>query len=171
LPNILTRVILFLSSYAPLMLILVIRDSFQSRPAAIGLVVVAAVSVLGLFVYLRLAAAFAAVPVTVSAVMSRDGHAMGYITSYLLPFLNVGFRDPWNAVSLGVVFVVLCILYVNSNLIHTNPILNLCGFHIFEIETAEKTKAAVISRRAHIRTGSTLGAVPLGDYVLMEKSG
>lgn len=169
-PNLLTRVVLFLSSYAPLFLILVVRDSFASRWASIGLGALAAGSLLVLFVYLRIAASLAPLPITVSSVTSRDGDAMGYFVSYLLPFLDVSFEDPGNAVGLGILLVVLGIVYVNSNLIHTNPILNLCGFHIFELESDEGKKLALIARRSYVRNGATVRAVPLGDYVVMEKA-
>jgi len=122
-----------------------------------------------LFVYLRLAASLAPLPVTVASVTARDGDAMGYFVSYLLPFLDVSFRDPGNAAALAIMLLVLCVLYVNSNLIHTNPILNLSGFHIFELQADDGRKLAFISRRPYIRTGATVRAVALGDYVMMEK--
>jgi hypothetical protein len=168
-PNLVTRIVLFLSSYAPLFLILVIRDSFASRWVSVGFGVLAAGSLLGLFVYLRLALSLAPLPITVSSVTARDGDAMAYFVTYLLPFLDVSFEDRGNAVALGILLLVLGVVYVNTNLVHTNPILNLCGFHIFELEADDGKKLAFISRRAYIRTGATVRAVALGDYVVMEK--
>ena len=47
-PNILTRLILFLSSYAPLFVIIAMRGWRESRHFAIGLVIVAVLSVVAL---------------------------------------------------------------------------------------------------------------------------
>jgi uncharacterized membrane protein YukC len=52
-PNTFTRLILFLSSYAPLFLIIAMRGWRESRYFAIGLVIVAVLSVVVLFAFLH----------------------------------------------------------------------------------------------------------------------
>jgi hypothetical protein len=168
-PNIPTRLILFLSSYAPLFLIIAMRGWRDSRYLAAGLAVVAVVSVAVLFIFLRTAQKLAADKVTVSSVVSRDGDAMSYIVTYLLPFLAVKLSDVTDVVSLGIVLFVIGLLYVNSNMIHTNPMLNIRGYHIFEIETGDGKTTALICKRSYIRTGSEVDAISIGDYVLLEK--
>jgi hypothetical protein len=167
--NLPTRVILFLSSYAPLLVILAIRDSFQNIYVTLALLSVAALSVVILFVYFRQAQSLASDAFLVKAIISKDGEAMGYIVTYLLPFFDIHFNEPANAISLGLVFLVLGVLYINSNMIYTNPILNLGGYHIYEIESADGKKSSLITRRPYIRIGSELSAVQLGNYVLLEK--
>jgi len=88
---------------------------------------------------------------------------------YLLPFLAVKLNDPTDLASLGIVLFVIGFLYVNSNMIHTNPVLNIVGYHIFEIVDGNGKTAALISKRAYIRTGSEINAISVGDYVLLEK--
>jgi hypothetical protein len=102
-------------------------------------------------------------------VISRDGDAMSYIVTYLLPFLAVKLNDPTDVVSLGIVLFVIGLLYVNSNMIHTNPVLNIVGYHIFEIEDGNGKTTALICKRSYIRTGSEIDAISVGDYVLLEK--
>src|ERR1700693_5744628 len=141
-PNILTRLILFLSSYAPLFLIIAVRGWKDSRSLAIALAAIAVLAVLVLFVFLHVVRKLSADKVAISSVISRDGDAMSYIVTYLLPFLAVKLNDPTDAISLGVVLCVIGLLYVNSNMIHTNPVLNIAGYHIFEIEDSNgKTTA------------------------------
>jgi len=94
---------------------------------------------------------------------------MSYIVTYLLPFLAVNLNDVMDAGSLGIVLTVIAVLYVNSNMIYTNPVLNLAGFHIFEIHDAEGKTSALISKRAYLRTGIEIQGVSVGDYVLLEK--
>jgi drug/metabolite transporter (DMT)-like permease len=168
-PNIPTRLILFLSSYAPLFLIVAMRGWRDSRHLAVGLAIVAVLSVVVLFAFLHTAQKLSAGKVSVSSVISRDGDAMSYIVTYLLPFLAVKLNDPTDVISLGIVFVVIGLLYVNSNMIHTNPVLNIVGHHIFEIVDSDGKTTALICKRSYIRTGSEIDAISIGDYVLLEK--
>jgi hypothetical protein len=168
-PNLLTRLILFLSSYAPLFVIVAMRGWRDTRPIAYALVGVAIISVIVLFIFLSSARKLASGKVSVASVVSRDGDIMSYIVTYLLPFLAVKLNDPMDVGSLAVVFIVIAILYVNSNMIQTNPVLNLVGYHLFEIQDADGKTASLICKRAYIRTGSEIDAVSIGDYVLLEK--
>ena len=168
-PTIPVRIVLFFSSYAPLFLIVAMRGWRDSRCLAIGLAVVAVVAVLVLFVFLRTARKLAADRITVDSVASRDGDAMSYIVTYLLPFLAVKLNDVTDVGSLGMVLLVIAILYVNSNMIYTNPVLNIAGYHVFEIHDADGKTTALICKRAYIRTGSEIDVISLGDYVLLEK--
>jgi hypothetical protein len=54
-------------------------------------------------------------------------------------------------------------------MIQTNPVLNIAGYHIFEIEDGDGKTASLICKRAYVRTGSEIDAVSIGDYVLLEK--
>lgn len=168
-PSIPTRLILFLSSYAPLFLIIAVRGWHESKPLATGLAVVAVLSVVVLFTYLGVVRSLSSGKVGITSVISRDGDAMSYIVTYLLPFLGVKLNDITDVVSLGVVLFVIGLLYVNSNMIHTNPVLNIVGFHIFEIEDDNGKTTALISARSYIRAHSEIDAISVGDYVLLEK--
>jgi hypothetical protein len=141
----------------------------KSRYLAVGVAIVAVLSVAVLFVFLRIAQKLAADKISVNSVVSRDGDAMSYIVTYLLPFLAVKLNDVTDAGSLGVVLLVIAVLYVNSNMIYTNPVLNIVGYHIFEIHDADGKPTALICKRAYIRTGSELNVISVGDYVLLEK--
>ena len=168
-PNTFTKLILFLSSYAPLFLIIAMRGWRDSRYFAVGLAIVAVLSVFVLFAFLHTVQKLSVAKVNVASVVSRDGDVMSYIVTYLLPFLAIKLNDPTDVISLGVVFIVIGLLYVNSNMIHTNPVLNIVGYHIFEIEDGNGKTTALICKRSYIRTNSEINAISLGDYVLLEK--
>jgi hypothetical protein len=63
----------------------------------------------------------------------------------------------------------LTILYINSNLIYVNPILNLMGYHIFEVDHAANKTSVVICKRHYLKASQRITAVSLGDYLLLEK--
>lgn len=168
-PNVLTRVILFLSSYAPLFLILAIRSWSDNHKISIALGAISSITLLILWIFVNQARSLAADKVVIASVNSRDGDVMSYIVTYLLPFLAVDFKQVGDVVSLGIFIFVIGLLYVNSNMIYTNPILNIAGYHIFEVQDGEGKTTALICKRTYVRTGAELDVVSLGDYVLMEK--
>ena len=168
-PNTLTRLILFLSSYAPLFLIIAMRCWSDSVLLAFSLTLVATLSVAILFVFLRVERNLAAEKIVVESAGSRDGDAMSYIVTYLLPFLAVKFNVPIDVTSLAAAFLVIAVIYISSNMIYTNPVLNLAGYHIFEIQDADGKTSALICKRPYVRTHSEMEVISLGNYVLLEK--
>ncbi len=52
----------------------------------------------------------------VTALQSRDGEVMGYIASYLIPFVAIPFGGWQQGVALLIFVIVLGIVYVNSNM-------------------------------------------------------
>ena len=95
---------------------------------------------------------------------------MSYIVTYLLPFLAIKLNDKMDVASVGLLLLVVGVLYVNSNLIHTNPILSMMGYHLFEIEDADKKTTTLICKRSYVKIGSEMNVVSVGDYVLLEKA-
>ena len=99
----------------------------------------------------------------------RDAEAMSYIVTYFLPFLGIS-GDNWpDAASLLLVYAVVAIIYVNSNLIYINPMLNLAGYRLFEVVGPKGKVSALITRRDYILPGAELNVVSLGNYVLLER--
>ena len=169
-PNIITQLVLFFSSYAPLFVILAIRTPAGQQKTAAALWLTALFSAIGLFVFLRTARGLAANAITIKSASPKDSDAMSYLVTYLVPFLDVHFSDISNAISLAILFITVGIIYVNSNMIHINPLLNFCCYHIFEVRDSDGKTWALISKQSYIRDGTALDAVILGNYVLFEKT-
>jgi len=81
-PNVFVRILLFLSSYAPLILIF----AFQAKTtvAIISFAVAAAVPVIVLFSVLKSTRNFAATRAAVVDASSKEAEAMSYIVTYLI---------------------------------------------------------------------------------------
>lgn len=168
-PNLFSRVLLFLSSYAPLFVILGIRNSFGNRGISIGLFVLAALSVLGLVGYLAVAQKLGSHDVTVQRASSWDSEAMSYVITYLLPFLGLDSNNRADQVSLAIFLLVVAILYISSNLIHMNPMLSILRYRILELDHDDGQRSILITRRSYIQTGAHVGVVSLSDSILLEK--
>ncbi len=133
-------------------------------PASIG-----AISLLGLAAFLHFVSTTSPRVQQVVQVQRKDAEVMAYIVSYVFPFLGLNFDDPMNVISLGIFFVILGIIYINSNMIHINPTLNIFGYHIYEIETPSGSTQTVISRKGRLIRGEKLNVVVIEDDLLMER--
>ncbi len=166
-PSLLIRLLLFLSSYFPLTLIIFILMFEKNLIIAATILVLGILGLAGVSLYLFTVQKLNPLSIEVAAVRRRDGEAMSYIVTYLLPFLAVPFSTVEQSIGLGIVFVVLGILYVCSDMIHINPMLNLLGFHIYEIELKNGDIYSIIAR-GRVRRGRTLSAVKVADDILLE---
>ena len=167
-PSLLTESTLFLSSFAPLIAIFALLNTFGRGVPSIVCLVVAAMSLVGLVVFMGFARALAPIDVTVGAVGNRDQDTIGYVVTYLLPFVAIG-ATTWKVRVAVIVFVVVVgALYVRAHLFYVNPILALVGFRLFEVEIAGAPSAILITRRHHLPTGSALRVRTLTNTVLLE---
>lgn len=167
-PSVLTRLLLFLSSYFPLSLIFFVILVHEHRILATGILAVGLGGLVWMLLYLRKAQTLSGLQIKIAAFHRRDAEAMAYIVSYIIPFLVIPFHGWKEGIALAIFFVVLGILYVNSNMIHINPMLNLFGYHLYEIVGEDGGEHALLARRT-IRHKENITAVKLGDEILLEK--
>ena len=104
---------------------------------------------------------------TVEHVERIDAEATSYIVTYVIPFLALP-SDTWeHGVALVILYLVLCILYVTTNMVHINPMLNLLGFHLYQITEAGNEYALIARRR--VRRGEYIKACKISSEVLLGK--
>src|SRR5690606_15560219 len=84
----------------------------------------------------------------VTAVYSRTADVTAYVASYVIPFVpseDPTFRD---IMSLVILLFVLGTIYVNSNLVYVNPMLNVIGLGLYEVHSDGAAHSTIaISRR------------------------
>lgn len=146
---------LFVSSYLPLFLLLIVRqvsvnseylnwagvswESVKMFGAKFGLsAFLITFSVIGAFGYWKTLANIEEVakngnPVIITDVKNKNSESIGYIATYIIPFLFQSF-DGWYECA-SVIFLLLIIyrIYINSSLLLINPLLSF-RFGIYEIE-------------------------------------
>lgn len=167
-PNLLTRIVLFLSSYTPLFLIMGVKYGLVHHYFGLATLLLSAASIAALLYYLRVARTFGADRVTVEKISGKDTEAMSYIVTYLIPFLDIKIEEVSNWVSLLLLFLVVAVLYVHSNLIYINPTLNVMNYHLFEIEIDGGKTTALLSKRSFVERGSQISVISLGDQIVLE---
>lgn len=166
--SIFIRFLLCLSSYFPLAAIFAVQFFFKgNKNGGVGALVVGLIGLIGISVYLRFVKRLNPMKIKVDSVMRRDGEAMSYIVSYLLPFIALPTGYLASCVSLGLFLFVLIILYMNSDMIHINPMLNMMGWHVYEITLSDGEIRTLISRR-RARKGLEINTIQMSEDIYLE---
>lgn len=167
--SIIARLLLFLSSYFPLALIFFFIFVENERWLAISILSIGVIGLIGMSIYLKKVYSLGPMQIKVATIQRRDGEAMSYIVTYVIPFLSIPFGGWKQGVALTIFFIVLSILYVNSNMIHINPMLNLAGYHIYEIALDDGGIHSLLTKRRIVR-GEELSVIKIGEDILLEKT-
>lgn len=161
------RLILFLSSYSPLFFIFAIQNPFKNVKISYALIAIGVMSIIVLWYLLSLMGKIEPEYLVITQVNHKDGEAMSYIVTYLIPFLGIDFSKTDNWVSLLIMFGILAIIYINSNLIYTNPLLNLSGYHIFEVQCEDGKTIMMVGKGSQIPLGRNVLAVHLDENIYL----
>lgn len=169
-PTIYMRVLLFFSSYFPLFLILGILFARKNWILSLVIVCLGSLALLELWRYLhdrrqRQQHSFT----KILDYHRRDSEAMSYIASYVVPFASFSLETIQQALALSVFVIVLLVLYVNSNMIYINPMLNLVGYHLYEIEIEHSNHSHYYLARKRLARGEIIHYVRISDEVLLEQ--
>jgi len=103
-------------------------------------------------------------------IQARDGDVMSYIASYVIPFITFEFTDWKLTIALVIFLFVLALLYINSGMIYINPMLNLAGYHLYEVTLEPDNVSYYLIARSRLKRGTQLYLVPMSDGVFLEKS-
>jgi hypothetical protein len=161
------RAQLFLSSYAPLFVILAIRfDATALR------VVCATLAALGI---LYLALVMFAVPrreqpraYVVTSTADASGQVAGYLATYLVPFVAVPSPSAGDIAGYAILAVVVALIFVRSDLAQINPVLYLLGWRVASITTGE-TGCYLVCRRLP-RPGTEISAVRVAGLLIRKEA-
>jgi hypothetical protein len=168
-PSIIVKILLFLSSYFPLFAILTLLSWSKNRNLAYAFIATGIFSWAGLELYLwYVRSRVHAEKLSIRSSQQRDAEILSYIVTYLIPFMADFSKPPLDLLALGIFFVVIGFLYVNSNMIHINPMLNLRGYHLFEVELKDGSSHSVLTKK-RLRCDTTINAVAIGDHVYLHK--
>lgn len=162
------RLTLFVSSYAPLLVVLGLLDSFGCWVINAFCIALAAASLLALWLAFRSWRRLATTRVVTARVRHRDADAIAYVASYLVPFASVG-ADGWRERAALLIFLsLLAVLYVRAHLFYVNPVLALFGFRLFELETDSGRVMLLISKRDYLQAQLPVDVHTLSDFVFLE---
>lgn len=160
------RARLFISSYAPLYLLLALR--FTDRALRYTTL---AIGVVGILDALRLVEwqprRVGASPYTVSEVRDHGSQVAGYLVTYLLPFLTIANPGVTDVLAYALFLGIAGLIFVRSDMADINPTLYVIGRRVFEINTSEGWSGFAVVRGSP-QPGDVLRAVHLDQGILVE---
>ncbi len=167
-PSLFVRCLLFVSSYFPLTLIFgfllwekhLLLASIMLFIGVSGLVV--------LLLYFRLIAPRRAQShEMITELNPHDGDVLSYVASYLVPFVSFDLTGTqlWAVI---VFLAVLLIIYVNSNMIYINPMLNVLGYHLYEVKIAKNESSFYLLTRKRVGLRSVIHVARIGDTTFLQ---
>jgi hypothetical protein len=164
----LSQILMFWSSYAPLLAVFAILDSFGRGLPSLICAVAAALG-FAMPMLLRFGAArLQPQPLHVDTAQIRDGDTLAYIATYLVPFAAIAAPTARERIALGVFFAVLAVLYVRNELFYVNPMLALFGYRLFQGSSPTGASVVLLSHRRFLKSGTELSARRLSGYVYWE---
>lgn len=168
-PSKFTRTLLFLSSYTPLFLILGVISWGKNYLLTFVFIIS------GICIYFLLKTFLTHTQRTVNSerikIISCEHHGsevLSYIVTYFLPFMVDFSKPPNELLALLLLFVTIGFLYVNSNMIHINPVLSAWGYQLYEVELVGGRKFSLLYK-GRLVVGTQLDAVPIGDAIYLQK--
>ena len=103
--------------------------------------------------------------VTIIKISNRNGDSIGYIATYIIPFIFQGFNTVYEVFALLFLLFIIYRIYINSSLLLVNPVINF-KYSIFEIEYEEQNgkrkSGMIIMRNANIEEGSIVKIYSIG---------
>ena len=165
------RWMLFISSYSPLTLIIFVLYIVPQPIYALVTLGIGIVGVVFTLVFFRIARNTVPVQEKIEGQQLKDADVMGYISAYIIP-LATYYIDGWQQIAvLLIFFIILGIVYTNSEMTRINPALNLLGYHLFEVTVENGAESyALFTRRQKIRRGDTIRMVDVGRGIFLEKT-
>ena len=173
------KILLFLSSYTPLFLILLLKvtsqlvDNYQEAEQIVikNFLIANWVSILVLSI-LFLIIVFPNIilglilketkktnnpkHVKVKSVNKMNHIYMEYLISYIIPFLAFDFSDFFDMTALMLLITTIGIIYINSDLLYININFNIRGYNLYNIIDVEDKDYMLLSKKRLIKKESLL---------------
>jgi len=163
------RLVLFASSYAPLLALFAILDSFGRGLPSIICAIVAASSVAALVVVWAMAGSAAGNWTELASSRNRDSDVMAFFVSYVVPFAAAQDATGRTRIALLVFAVIIAGLYLRSAIFYVHPLLLLAGYHVFEATTSVGVPLILITRQRYLHQHDMLWTTQIAPAVQLEK--
>lgn len=160
-PKLLTAILLFISAYAPLFIILAIKDfdfSFTQNfkhPVPIYILLGLTILSVGLLFFTFNSIKRGNMPVVVKCVRSRSVDLINYTIPYIVSFFGFDLSKTEDVVSLTIFLLLMLLMTIKSKSVFMNPILLLAGYNLYDLEYEfdGKINTTIIISKHDMRNG------------------
>lgn len=160
-PKILTAILLFISAYAPLFIILAVKDfdfsctlRFKHSLPIYILLTLTISSIVLLFFAVR-SIKKGNMPVIVKSVKSRSVDLINYTIPYIVSFFGFDLSKTEDVISLVIFLLLMLLMTIKSKSVFMNPILLLAGYNLYDLEYEfdSKTNSTIVISKYDMRNG------------------
>jgi hypothetical protein len=162
------RLTLFVSSYAPLLALFAILDSFGRGWPSQLCASLSGASVVVLLALWVAAGRGAGDWLRLRESRNRDADVMGYFVSYVIPFAAVGTADTRTKIALAAFALIVAALYLRAAVFYIHPLLLLVGVHVYDAVTDDGSPVTVLTTRRFLRQDSPVWVTAVGQSVYRE---
>lgn len=153
------KTMFFFTSYAPLFLILAVRQ-YDGAVAAYGPNVGTAVVLFGALITAVLALLALAIfrdhdkirgerRTLVGQIEPVEKETLSYFVAYIIPFVGIGVANWTDLVSYALIFAIIYSLYIRTDMLYLHPMLSLLGFRTYKITTTKRSVVLITRKRYH----------------------
>ena len=166
------RILMFLTSYFPLFVIIMIKhyEQIEVFYVLIPIIVISSIGLLHVFSTLNKIGGSYTIGNNVVAkgrIENTSKATLEYFLTYVVPLLAFNLSG-WQEFSIfGIVFFIIGVLYVKSDLIYMNPTLILLRFNIYKLVLDER-EVVIISKNNN-RKGIMNPVIEIGSGVYYER--
>lgn len=173
------KVLLFFTSYCPVLLIVVVRN-LEAIESSLGLWTTASAAAIGAGVFVILLAATRSVFARYEQTRGRrynlhgkteggEMHILLYFVTCVIPFVAIDALDAYSIASYGMILAMTAFLYIRAGLIYLNPVLAVLRLNVYRVSMSERNVTVITKRR---RTGGVRGEiVAMAEGVYYERQG
>lgn len=167
-PSKLVRVALFLSAYAPLLILLALLRSFGSDWSSYLCGGLAAAGCLLTWLYWRSVRTQQTTWLASQRSRPRDADVLNFFVTYVVPFAAAPLDSPRARIALIGFLAIVAALYLRAGLFQVHPLLLLAGYHLYEIDLSDGSTVGVLTPRGFVPQNLSIKAVPLMPNIFLE---
>ena len=165
--------VLFLSAYAPLLLILIVKDYDPTHLSWLPRNPMLSGILLGIAVFSSIAILRSmheitgGLPVVVTKASNKSGDMFGYTIPYMLSFLRVDLGDWQTIISLLIFLLILFVMAYRTQTVFVNPVLALAGYMLIDctFKRGNNEIQAMVVTRNPLSIGKTYQMERLSHYL------
>ena len=165
--------LLFLSSYSPLILILIIKDYdpispnwLPRNPVICGFLLFVAIASSAAILH-SMREISGGLPVVVTKAANKSGDMFWYTIPYMLSFLKVDLGDWQTITGLLILLSILLVMVYRTQTVFVNPILAIAGYMLIDttFKRGDHEVQAMVVTRAPLLIGKTYQMERLSHYL------
>ena len=131
------KLVMFITSYIPLYAVLVI-EHFTQIYVLLFLVITSIISFVMLLLTINTASKIAGFPnIKIKRIRKSGEDAILYLLTYVIPLISLQYNSVTADLAVLLIFSTIGYLYIRTDLIYINPILNLLGYNTYIGNTEE----------------------------------